>query len=201
MPHQMGWVSSGFYGNVLIPQVWILHLNQLCRGGHGMIKCYPTSHDLLLISLLCYLAQKPSLLPNKGWFVVVILHLLNSSAPWLFLGRSEILPLHTWQFSLLWLEVYICPQQITCFYLWLKVFNLYDFNLSHSPAKDRYGPLGASPEEATRMMRGMEHLYFERLRELGLLNQKKRKLRDSSGFPIPEGSPQKRWRRTFYKIM
>jgi len=39
-----------------------------------------------------------------------------------------------------------------------------------SPAQERHGPVGGGPEEATKMIRGMEQLsYEERLRELGVV--------------------------------
>ena len=69
-------------------------------------------------------------------------------------------------------------------------------------AQERHGPVGAGPEEATKMNRGMEHLsYEEGLRDLGLFSLHKRRLWGDlvAAFPVPEQGLQESRRGTFYK--
>jgi len=64
------------------------------------------------------------------------------------------------------MHFHLRPHHKSCIQLW-------------SPqAQEGHGPTGASPEEATKIIRGLEHLSCEdRLRELGLFSLQNRRLR------------------------
>jgi len=61
------------------------------------------------------------------------------------------------------------PLHKECFHLWRP---------GSPPAHCKKGFVGEGPEEATKMLRGLQHLlYKDRLRELGLFSLEKRRLR------------------------
>jgi len=66
-------------------------------------------------------------------------------------------------------------------------------------AQEGHGPVGAGPEEATEMVRGLEHLCCEkRLRELGLFSLEKAPGRPDCSLSVLKGGSQERWGQTFF---
>lgn len=66
--------------------------------------------------------------------------------------------------------------------------------MERSPAQQGQGHVGASPEAATKLIRGTE----ERLRELELVSPEKALGWPSCGLTVPEGSLKEKWGKTIY---
>jgi len=78
----------------------------------------------------------------------------------------------------------------------------YCIQLWKPSAQERHGPVGAGPEEATKVIRGLKHLSCQkRLRELGLFSQEKRRLQGDlrAAFQYLKGAYVKDVDKLFFK--
>jgi len=69
-------------------------------------------------------------------------------------------------------------------------------------AQERQGPVGAGPEEATKMIRGLEHLCCEERLRAGAVQLKEEKApgRPYCGLPVPEGAYKKAGEGLFTRV-
>jgi len=66
------------------------------------------------------------------------------------------------------------------------------------PAQEGQEPVGVGPEEAMRMIRGLEHpSYEDKPRELGLFGLQNRRL--WGYLPVPKEGLQERWEETLHQ--
>ncbi|GAB0202202.1 hypothetical protein GRJ2_002685800 [Grus japonensis] len=122
------------------------------RLGGEWIENSPEEKDLgVLIDEKLNMSQQCALAAQKANCVLGCIKSSMASR-----SREVILPLYS---------ALVRPHLEYCIQLW------------GPPAQERHGAVGASPEEATKLIRGLEHLSYEdRLRELGLFSLEKRRL-------------------------
>jgi len=70
-------------------------------------------------------------------------------------------------------------------------------------AQESHGPVGVGPEEATKIIRGLEHLCCEERLRVGAVQPAEEKALERlyNSLPVPEVGLQESWRGTFYKGM